>query len=244
MPQLLSEILRPYDPSECENFGHPLNWDRCRACSGIGRLEVHVMGREPRDDVRDCWYCGGHGSLKAAALAYFKTQRSGHWETIAEHAAIFGPNAPHRCAGCGHPASDGTWEDEHPKKRMTKRYRRRVEALRFADYALQRGDEPRDGSVIWTPCDDQCHHDDGEWRTDAPKVALALGVQGPGPAAAQSVRLLLNGFTVEASWRTVEVRTLGYPSDLRPERLAILCMRCRWLPEWRRFVAGGAVART
>jgi hypothetical protein len=34
----------------------------------------------------------------------------------------------------------------------------------------------------------------------------------------------------EASWRPVSLRTLGGPDDLRPENLAVLCLRC-WAAE-------------
>jgi hypothetical protein len=66
--------LRIYDPAECSDDGKPLDWDRCRNCGGEGRKGLWRAGSIVRveDGVASatCAVCGGHGSLKAAALAH------------------------------------------------------------------------------------------------------------------------------------------------------------------------------
>lgn len=62
----MTELLRIYDPWEVGPDGRPLDWECCRACEGGGRTGapgVDWIGRPT------CVCCGGHGSLKAAALA-------------------------------------------------------------------------------------------------------------------------------------------------------------------------------
>lgn len=145
-----------------------------------------------------CRTCAGHGSLKAAALgsAYLLPTS----ETL---------GTPIRCEDCGHPMSKGTWEGEYGDE------------ISHADVLA--GDEPlrrhleRNGTVHYSPCDTGCRHRPwpgrhrtvaGGWETDG----ILLGLAAP------SCR--------EASWRPVDVRCLSWPHDLRPEQLAVLCLRC------------------
>jgi hypothetical protein len=44
-----------------------------------------------------------------------------------------------------------------------------------------------------------------------------------GPVDAATLKLTPD---FEASWRQVDVRTLGWPHDLRENKLAVLCLRC------------------
>lgn len=67
------DSLRIYDPGECDSAGVPLAWERCRTCKGTGIVDegagdVNPPGA-PEVIEGPCVACGGHGSLRAAALA-------------------------------------------------------------------------------------------------------------------------------------------------------------------------------
>lgn len=207
----MSGVLRVYDPVECDEHGVPLDWERCRTCVGVGAYLDIDLKRQ------DCPRCDGHGSLKAAALDALTrpilAQRIG--ESLAEHAA----RQAIRCEGCGHPMSDGTWTADGPH----------AHALACAEETLRLGGEPLNPTdVHYSPCDEGCRHggpirsriDGGRWLV-TPNIAVTReGEQVPVSVA------IAGGLEGEASWRPVDVRTLGWAHDLRPERLAVLCLRC------------------
>jgi hypothetical protein len=121
----------------------------------------------------------------------------------------------HRCESCSHPMSEGTWEDG-PRREWT------AEDADLAELAgVPSGSGPR---VHYSPCDEGCDHGGParlrlEQRGE--KGWIPVTDQRPGDA------LLLDRVdAVEASWRSVDIRTLGWPHDLRPEKLAVLCLRC------------------
>jgi hypothetical protein len=215
-------VLRVYDPPECDERGVPLDWERCRSSN-------MMLGGGPA-----CPACDGHGSLNAAALAALMTKcRTCHHEAAAhvqgvEHGLCaecdcwgYEARGPARCEDCGHPMSEGTWEGGDERA-----YQDIVEARHtVAGRYLRRGDEPPNLlPVHFSPCDEGCRHG-GPGRFDGdpegPTVWVPLDdVSGTGDA-----RPMVH-YGVEASWRQVDVRTLGWPHDLRPEKLAVLCLRC------------------
>ena len=208
----MNSILRIYDPPECDERGVPLDWERCRLCEGTGagrmRVEQHEPGRyrsvRSPDDTDVCGRCDGHGSLKAAALAGLKTSVRA-WD---------GVHSTFRCEGCGHPMSEGTWQGMYPG------WSRDV-ILRQAEYELRQGREPTFAGgdpVYFSRCDERCKHG-GPGRVYVGLDRIDWRPWGPGEP-------LVAGPTHEASWRQVDVRTLGWPHDLRPEKLAVLCLRC------------------
>lgn len=240
-------VLRVYEPEECGEDGRPLDWEKCRSCGGTGLTPSHLD--LPREG--ECWGCGGHGSLKAAALD--KAGYSSAVEAIAPYVMTIQDwragvtwvraggkvheygSLPIRCKDCRHPMSEGTWEETQPDDIW----------LRGEDFAmdwitrmLALGHEPDEGSgrVHYSRCDadyqgvdgpEGCRHggpgrviwpeshredDDGHDRPVTPVENLD-GIHNPVAMK-------------EASWRQVDVRTLGFPNDLRPENLAVLCLRC------------------
>lgn len=217
-------ILRIYDPPECDAAGVPLDWERCRKCDG-GRIKFGP-GDVP------CDHCDGYRSLKAAALAvmgyrsatkaispYVMTR--GEWQRGATsiftgHKMIdFGP-LPIRCEDCWHPMSDGTWEGDWGDEITLKS----LLSLPF-DGGGFHGTAERKGRIHFSRCDERCEHGaparfgrgDSEWES--------VLDQNTSPAILTAAKWM-----VEASWRAVDVRTLGWQHDLRPEKLAVLCLRC------------------
>lgn len=227
----LPTILRIYDPVECDANGVPLDYERCRACCGVGMVFE-----------RTCDVCDGHGSLKAAALAYLTTTCGAREESVGavcnrrphddrwhgeirdgETWAGWGggePNPqrqePARCDGCGHPMNEGTWEHGHLWQHAFDGPLRWLRG-EFSDDA-----EPPGPSVHWSPCDEGCRHG-GPMRVGDPPSPYDpyADTLTAGRAVAAWPRR-----RAEASWRPVDVRPLGWPHDLRPERLAVLCLRC------------------
>lgn len=223
-------VLRIYDPAECSADGKPLDWERCRPCHGDGYLlfnyghtvepDGSLGGRGMRSTP--CERCGGHGSLKAAALHHWRHTFSGPLpsrpgETVVYDPPIMLPRDV-RCEDCGHPMSDGTWEGgdgTYPD---------------VFDYALtniRSGQEPGVGvGIHYTSCDEGCRHGgpvrvhNPDQATDAPHWSEVLDFE------TEVRHNVIAGMSVEASWRPVDIRTLGWPHDLRPERLAVLCLRC------------------
>jgi hypothetical protein len=209
-------VLRVYSPDECDSDMNPLDWERCRECGGAGSFpEEDAGGNQWRET---CTRCAGRGSLKAGALV---AAVSGGWTdamTDAEKVMV-------RCEGCQHLRSEGAWEG-----RPGTTY---DEAIRKAEARLFAGREPDDwhdgqgpGPVHYSACDEGCRHGgpgrfkmsehpDHEWLPADEIVATERGIL-----------LVRNGQPVEASWRQVDVRRLAYPNMLRPEDLAVLCLRC------------------
>lgn len=249
----MNDPLRVYEPHECDAQGVPLDWEYCRACMGAGENRLY---RTPcpmsichngwcgysRDEMcqtcqghgevwvtDQCGTCDGHGSLKAAALAYFRQTACAACgsETLRDVCAeadhvVFGcrpggHDLQYRCQGCGHPMSDGEWVGEFGDEIL------RDDLLRKPHNDLHQWAE-RSNLVHYSSCDDGCRHD-GHGRQ---RVGKYNDWQVMDLARLDSViraERCLDG-RVEASWRQVDVRTLGWPHDLRTDHLAVLCLRC------------------
>lgn len=202
----VSEILRVYDPVECDERGWPLDYERCRTCGGA--RVVHT-DRPGATSPRPCPACDSHGSLKAAALSHV-----GMWNMDDDGVVRL------RCEGCGHQISEGTWEDR-PHRQPDHEI-----ALDYALRCLRNRQEPMltvDG-VHYSSCDEGCRHG-GPGRHRPSDRTHWVDLDGRVVAGLFN-ELALSGSQVEASWRQVDVRTLGWPHDLRPEKLAVLCLRC------------------
>lgn len=260
-------VLRVYDPTECDERGVPLDWERCRACAGTGCARAREFGRIDTGDgpvyltppdaaaalADPCGTCGGHGSLKAAVLAGLEERLRRDWrerrfrereargetfdgdalpgdkvaalDQIQSHAVAMNRHRSEddaafviRCEGCWHPMGEGTWDgvpERYPASQL-------AVILDGALTDLCDGFEPASTTtaVYFSPCDEECQHDgpvrawtdlDKRWRQIADPATVA-DFRGWG--------------AVEAAWRQVDVRTLGWPHDLRPEKLAVLCLRC------------------
>lgn len=224
-------ILRVYDPEQCDEQGVPLDWERCRNCQGVG-WTIGSAGIASDAPPPSCDTCGGHGSLKAAALAHC-------WDGLRHEADQVLPELPIRCESCSHPMSEGTWERWDEWSPAGPQY------LRPALASLRRGEEPDGRDVCCThysPCHEGCTHggpvrvwsqheadndecgdgwleQDADWMRDQNQTQTKTRRRPAGDLARAGNR-------VEASWRPVDIRTLGWPHDLRPEKLAVLCLRC------------------
>lgn len=202
----MSDLLRVYLPVECDAAGVPLDWDRCR---GLDELEggMGSMHEALRQNGLTCPSCGGHGSLKAAALADF-------WpDDQAE-------GRPVRCQGCGHPRSEGTWEAPGGLGPPDSGAERR------ASDDLRLGGEPTCLVTHFSRCDEGCRHDHPPARVRPVMARVSTRMFADGPDLLIDPHNSAPVDIVEASWRPVDVRTLSWPHDLRPEHLAILCLRC------------------
>lgn len=203
-------ILRVYDPAECDEQGTPLDWPCCRACGGTGAAPPLVTS-DPVEERDICVKCGGHGSLKDAALVG------------AEEIATA---QPYRCEDCCHPMSDGTWGAGTGIGGLP--WALPVGTEPWAIEHLRRGDEPpveivgASVAAHYSPCDAGCHHG-GEGRYERAKGGPWASIDDVSLVDGAQAVLKLG---LQASWRQVDVRCLGWPHDLRPEKLAILCLRC------------------
>ena len=144
-----SDVLRVYDPVECDEYGVPLDWEQCRTCEGRGH---HFP-----ESVTACGACDGHGSLKAAALAR----------------AVF-PQV--------NEVLRRVYDEQGPIEE-------RLERLGPAGTVEHIGRTAREVREKHVPRCEGCDHPMSEGRP-------------------------------------VDVRTLGWAHDLRPERLSVLCLRC------------------
>lgn len=234
-------ILRVYDPADCDERGVPLDWECCRTCKGAGEVQYSTTpGIDPRDpacETREdqCGVCDGHGSLRAAALAE-KEWRDDGW-------ALVRPVAPphtHRCESCGHPMSEGTWEYDTAgwrggKGEWCEPAHPTAAHVRLDEHALavlREGQEPTMYGVHYSSCDEGCRHyglafDEHGYLTADPPVEIVRPVPEGTDSDVQIGPLIDEGYgPYQASWRPVDVRTSGWPHDLRPEKLAVLCLRC------------------
>lgn len=202
-------VLRIYEPNECDPAtGIPLDWAYCRACFGVD------TGEYP------CEVCAGRGSLKAAALEQLRCRTSG---------LVVGEIPPVRCEDCGHPLSEGVWkwQDSDAERRFGALTPNREKNVNIALRALREGREPGLPEIHYSLCDGGCRH-------GGPAQAQIEGDHwervGPMTGELTDIQLVrrdqLDPKAVRASWRHVDVRCLGWPHDLRPERLAVLCLRC------------------
>lgn len=202
-------MLRIYDPPECAAGGDPLDWERCRTCDGSGT--VPTPDDQPGPFATVCVPCEGHGSLRAAALAYHHGLQIGHPRHVEG-------DAPLRCESCSHPLSNGTWGD--PEIAGCVGYMR---TRADGEAAILRGDENPLAtcySVHYSPCDDACDHG-GQGR-----AKYGNGADGGSWAAIDLSTLDGAIRSPEASWRQVDIRRMGWRHDLRPEKLSVLCTRC------------------
>lgn len=228
-------VLGIVDPVDCDEHGVPLDWERCRSCVLGVKVEWHTHDHVPQGPP--CPTCDGRGSLKAAALAALAVNHAcGSCGHRTDHMAGGGcitkgcgcrhktPSPPDpRCRDCGHPMSDGTWEGEYGGRQLTD-----AERHAWAERLMLAGEEPKYHGTHFSPCDEGCRHG-GPGRFQA--FGLWEDTDELDPEEPKRQR--------EASWRQVNVRTgvpapPGHPHpmiftrpwDLRPENLALLCLRC------------------
>lgn len=217
--------LRLYTKAECEEWTarmrqgpRPLDWERCRTCEGAGEVDAGdegggVMDGPLRPVFLPCPTCGGYGSLRAMA------------RIVAIHQGLYSPVAwsdylrgaekgryPARCEDCSHPMSDGTWDG--PAVEVMGDGLGQVSAERMVEDWIEQQHDPkrvRYNADFWSACDEGCKHGIDAGARIKPRP-VELG--GPRPGS--------------ASWRQVDVRTLGWAFDLSRSNLAILCLRC-WM---------------
>lgn len=201
-------MLRVYDPAECDEQGVPLGWGRCRGLDeldgGMGSLHEALRQRD-----ENCPSCGGHGSLKAAAL----------WAArLRARKDIMDTSEVCRCEGCGHPMGEGTWDEPANAETRDDEAEFREGVLLNVEHELRAGRTGDGGLYVhYSPCDHGCRH-------GGPGRVLARGGAYEASVTSAAREAATHGFV--ASWRQVDVRTLGWPHDLRPEKLAVLCLRC------------------
>jgi hypothetical protein len=242
-------VLRVYDPHECDEHGVPVDWERCR-CRGSGRMgalatsDLLAIGAKAGEWSPDdpCPFCDGHGSLRAAALASTRERQLSEatmalyggqqsYEGLTQHElteqmqrlnrarAEADAAFVYRCEDCKHPMSEGTWAPNaydytHPDKKPVL-----AEALPI----LRAGDEPPNRlSVHYSPCDERCTHG-LPLRQRTVGGAVRSMDYWDDVGAGERVKL---GYMVEAAWRQVDVRLLGWPHDLSPWKLKVQCLRC------------------
>lgn len=235
-------ILRVYDPSECDEQGVPLDWERCRGLDeldgGMGSLHETL-----RQNDLTCPACDGHESLREAtrfALAK-RVAAPGHaacggtgrlvtpWPQ-ADGSGDVGDQChcirlELRCESCSHPMSEGTWEGGGPPNptHMEHTVPLMLGVDREPEFLNEDGSTFR--PVHYSPCDEGCRH-------LGPRRATYRTGQAPSTFSASTVptaEMIVNAgpsAQIEASWRQVDIRCLGWPHDLRPEKLAVLCLRC------------------
>lgn len=218
-------IFRVYDPKECDKDGVPFDFLKCRACDGTGRLIHEIKGAHSDTFVANspCPTCRCHGSLRSAALAELLLgELKGMGKMVGGQLPILfrGADRNARCDECNHPKSAGIWQgiSEYEGFGGWNDEQRLAVALE----ELTRGWEPDKVSarIHYSPCDSECYH------TGPVRVERRTGgwLQPAGNKAI--LNAIKSGRCVEASWRTVYARTLGWPHDLRIEKLAVLCLRC------------------
>lgn len=232
--------LRVFTPNECDSAGIPLDWDRCRQCLGTGVDDARTD--LPEGLRAQCLECDGHGSLKTAALAFLRRRQWGivdwshkHERTEADVVAGYAQTNTTRCEDCAHPMSDGAWDWVSTKAeyRFAQLSVNREKNLNLAFTALREGREPGLPEAFYSSCDERCRHSgalrfhptDGSqpWVSDVERNPLAMPSNGTETAGDVVARV--DG-PVEASWRPVNVRCLSWAHDLRPEQIAVLCLRC------------------
>lgn len=240
-------LLRIYDPAECDPSGVPWDFHRCRACGGTGKARAREFSRIDTEDTstylmpadaggaltEPCGSCRGYGSIVAAIVARVrKYQPLGvNWRGAAcERTDYPVPDKAIRCEDCKHPAADGdgVWRHNYTNGLVASQ---RALATRVALEDLLGGRDVRPvphGVEHWSPCGTGCEHR-GPVRAVDGAAALPLDdeeLDDLGGVAGAVKHGRATGQVVEARWRPVEVRVLGWPHDLRPEKLAVLCLHC------------------
>lgn len=225
--------------------------EACEVCAGRGSLKAAVLAGLEEVRLRRAWSDQRFEEREARGETFdpdrmpedktaARDQLECHMRDLNRHVAETDASFVVRCEGCGHPMSDGAWEGPRP------RYIAEGHDVLLFDAAqefLRRKREPKVGRVHYSPCDEVCQHG-APIRVAVEGARAALDLQS-GEAetpekAGRKVLVDLMGTTagewarginpdygpVEAVWRAVDVRTLGWPHDLRPEKLAVLCLRC------------------
>lgn len=194
--------------------GVPLDWERCRTCEGTGRAQFL---RGP------CPTCDGHGSLKAAALAWLIENRVKGAFSPKDYATQLHANGV-RCEGCNHPMHEGTWgpwtEDRYPTGEESRLMQ--MAGVRLEFMLGEKAGDPNPGHpgvVHYSPCDERCDHGGPGRHRWLDEDYLTF-------QATDALQAARKDYEREASWRQVDVRPLGHPCDLRPHMLAALCLRC------------------
>ncbi len=142
-----------------------------------------------------------------------------------------------RCQDCQHPwdgksLEDGWWEPTGDGEWDRRTWNQ------FALDSLSAGREPSADeffarehkariaawqfSVHYSPCGEGCRHPHAPGRVRLP----GQGWWNPVAELHHVGALREAGAEIEASWRHVDVRLLGWPHDLRRSKLALLCTRC------------------
>lgn len=245
--------LRVYVPAECDERMNPLDWEKCRACSptdcpGCGRsgsLEERAGDRtliqcEQCDWTARC-ACDRHGSIRAAALAALRQHdcdcpatNNGGGPCVCGHAPSLNGGTEMvevvaRCEGCGHPASEGTWEGYGASEGDTPMAERFMGAALAAIVAGVDTSPATFQPTYYSLCDAGCRHDLAATQVDMRGGAGWESV-GPDPLrlGGQTVQEFLTWchVPVRASWRHVDVCRLYFPNMVRLEDLRLLCFRC------------------
>lgn len=218
----------------------------CPSCDGHGSLKAAALDRAGYRAATQ---------VIAPYVIVIDDWRSGAWKHDGYPPAVRSVDAmPVRCEDCGHPMNDGTFEYESVgplDNGMTLEMSLMVIDQPLAMYdslrrRLAAGEHIGSGFGIgefWSPCDEGCRHGAPirmgvqgveatvDTRTgdviDGPRpVGRQTLVEIDGTAGEWAARIDPRYGPVEASWRPVDVRILGWPHDLRPEKLAVLCLRC------------------
>ena len=207
-------VLRVYLPRECDEAGVPLDWWSCRRCADRPGV---IWMKDGTGDEYPCPDCEGHGSLRAAAMAAVEPRG---WSSADHINYQRGDEVPARCEDCGHPMSEGTWEAwnlEAARPHVGKVERYALAALRTMP-AVDPGFNGWWNATHYSPCDEGCRHG-----------GVVATYERPTAPIREARFLSATGESIvrrEASWRGVDVRCLSWPHDLRPEQLAVLCLRC------------------
>lgn len=240
-------LLRIYDPGECDPAGVPWDFRRCRACAGTGKARAREFSRVDTEDTATylmpadagvalterCGVCRGYGSIEAAILARVrKYQPLGvDWRGRGcERTDYPVPDKSLRCEDCKHPMTDdeGVWRHNYTNG-LAESQRTLATQVALEDLLVGRDVRPVPHGVDhWSPCGTGCEHR-GAVRAVDGAAALTLDdeeldeVGGVAGAVKHGRKV---GQVVEALWRPVEIRVLGWPHDLRPEKVAVLCLHC------------------
>lgn len=226
-------FLRLYDPRECDERGVPRGWLQCVTCHGTGLHSYARPGGVP-SAAQSCATCWGFGALRESAIAWLVEHRRAGTPLDAEAYARRAHEHGIRCEGCAHPMSTADLADDGGGPRWSQA----VEARRWAFSHLSMGTEPplENGAfpinTQWSVCDRDCaHHGVSRQRIIATGEIIALrherGFEATRPLASAE-----GPTVVESAWRSVDIRALGWPADLSPEALALLCLHC-YAERWR-----------
>jgi hypothetical protein len=215
---------------------------RCGRCAGRGSLKAAALAALLLHDP-DCPATNtGGGVCVCHQTQWAAEDRSNRTVTVEG-----------RCEGCSHPMSDGTYNYTLRYENDVGMTVENALALLDAYHGqavqydrrntdpyimLAEGKTPDWIGQHWSACDEGCRHQATavRWRTDhgpLPGDGPSWWPQdGPGDMAidGREVGEYLSDrpriAPVEAAWRPVDIRRLGWPHDLRPEKLALLCLRC------------------